>query len=1737
MQQQLTKFLILICAFAAFAIPSAFAQTITIGTIDPGPYGPGSTIAVPFHIDDSGGCVALTNTFNLYISDASGSFASSTTPVAYVNAFYATFINYTVPSTFAPAGNYKFMIKATSPAVSSAASAAVPIGTIPGVAAGTTSSAINANYPEVFGQCNGPSPSYTFTNSSGITATAVSVSLFNESTQLVEAANKNITVFGYTFNAATTNYTVTARAVNAAGIVGTYAYQLINNQVSTNVGFTGNPSVCITGGYAPLTYNIDYTSATGIQNNYPGNTYSFSWGDGISPTTTLTLCQIKALKGLVTNNYNKPSCGNTANGEVNSFEVNFSANNAFCGRIGSTQTSYAKIVISPTNYFNAPSSACTNSPVTFTNGSITGPDPNATSSSCSENPNALYTWIVDGNVVVQNYKHDKPFQFTFTSNGYHKITLRAQPTGSNCNAADYSADICIQNPPQPAFTLPSGTYCTATGPLTPTDNSVIDNGCVASPNTYNWIVTPNTFTYSGNTNAHSTQPQFNFTTAGTYSIKLAITNSSCGDTTVAQNLVVVSSPTAQLSPAFSKCGNQQTLTFDATAASPTQTTLTGTPVTLANTYTWTVTGGAYAFANGTTPNSKYPQITFNDFATYTVTVTHQNSCGSVSSSQQITFLQAPTVVAGNAQQICQGSTVHLTGSASGSYSGLQWVGGGGTFSSPNTAVSDYTPSAADIASGSVTLTLQATTSLPAPCNIVTSSVTITIIPTDVVTSAASKSICSGQAVNYSITASNPGSTFTWTAALTAGSATGFAASGSGNTINDVITNSNIANAAVVTYTITPQSNGCTGTPFNFVLTIPGVPVATATAANAAICSNQPANINLTANLAGTTYTWTATAPAGVSGFNSVNNPTSNTTITDVLVNNTPAIAAVTYTITPYSTGGCAGTPITAQVNVYPIPATANAGNDVSLCQINAYTLQGNSPGTGTGLWTVVSGSGLNFTNATNPNTTVTGLQPGNTYQLQWTISSGPGCQSSATVNITVNFPTVGGKTAALDPSPVCAGSNSGQVNLSGQVGNILRWESSVDNGTSWTSITNTGTSQPYVNLIQTTLFRAIVQNGSCNVTPSDTTTITVNKTAPVADAGNAQTLCGATATVLNGNDPGTFAAVWHQTSGPPVVFADSTKYNTAITGLLQGNNYTFTCTIKATAPCPDTRSQVTIIDNADVVPTFTTSPKIGCGNLPVQFTNTSNNQTSANFIWNFGDGSAQSNAISPQHIFTQRTDGKDTTYYITLSVSGNCFQRPPAIDSVLVRPATPIARILPTVLSGCGNFALTVQNISPGNNVSYDFYLYDGAALVQKITKTDKTDAVFNSITTTSRKSYTLYMIATGYCNNTDETTHIPITISPAQVTAQMFVENNVNSGCAPFNLTFYNNSVGGDNFHYNIYNIKNQVIDQPLGGTDPLPYVLDSVGTFYVSITASNACGMNESPKIRLDVYAVPTPNFTADTTGGCKSLTVQFTNKTLSNDPSTPITSLRYDWDFGDGSTHSAAFTPPPHTYLFANSPYTVTLTATNTTSGCNSTVTKQSYIVVTGPPFAQFTAKPDTITTIPNYSFNFVDKSTNSPVAWKWIFSDGQTSTKQNPFITFPDTGLYKVTLTAANATGCDSTISHYVRITGVPGQLFLPNAFMPGSLDHELNVFMAKGSGIKAWHLQIFNNYGQLVWETTKLDAKGAPVDGWDGTFKGLPAPQGVYIWQATATFINGTEWKGNAVKTSLPKRVGSLHLIR
>ena len=103
---------------------------------------------------------------------------------------------------------------------------------------------------------------------------------------------------------------------------------------------------------------------------------------------------------------------------------------------------------------------------------------------------------------------------------------------------------------------------------------------------------------------------------------------------------------------------------------------------------------------------------------------------------------------------------------------------------------------------------------------------------------------------------------------------------------------------------------------------------------------------------------------------------------------------------------------------------------------------------------------------------------------------------SAPTMIVVNPATVGGTVSG--GSTICAGSPSGQLTLSGQTGTVVKWQSSVSPFTTWTDIANAATSYTSGALSETTLFRAVVQSGSCSAVNSSPATVSVD---PVSVGG------------------------------------------------------------------------------------------------------------------------------------------------------------------------------------------------------------------------------------------------------------------------------------------------------------------------------------------------------------------------------------------------------------------------------------------------------------------------------------------------------------------------------------------------------------------------------------------------------------------------------------------------------------
>src|SRR5665213_1970639 len=214
MNKTFTKRLFFFAIFIVFAFGHAFAQTITVGNVDPGPYAPGSTISAPVSV--TGTCVNTTTTYNLYLSDATGSFSAQKLIGTFAN-FYTTFVNGIIPAGTLAGNGYEVKVVSVNPAVTSTISAPFSINAGTGVVASLSSQLIKPAYPEVFGTCSGvANTAYSFVDKSTAGST-VTASFFNELTQ-ASAGSITPNASGVSFTAAAAQYTITVKAVNG-GIV------------------------------------------------------------------------------------------------------------------------------------------------------------------------------------------------------------------------------------------------------------------------------------------------------------------------------------------------------------------------------------------------------------------------------------------------------------------------------------------------------------------------------------------------------------------------------------------------------------------------------------------------------------------------------------------------------------------------------------------------------------------------------------------------------------------------------------------------------------------------------------------------------------------------------------------------------------------------------------------------------------------------------------------------------------------------------------------------------------------------------------------------------------------------------------------------------------------------------------------------------------------------------------------------------------------------------------------------------------------------------------------------------------------------------------------------------------------------------------------------------------------------------------------------------------------------------
>ena len=281
-------------------------------------------------------------------------------------------------------------------------------------------------------------------------------------------------------------------------------------------------------------------------------------------------------------------------------------------------------------------------------------------------------------------------------------------------------------------------------------------------------------------------------------------------------------------------------------------------------------------------------------------------------------------------------------------------------------------------------------------------------------------------------------------------------------------------------------------------------------------------------------------------------------------------------------GSCPPSSDVARITRKNPPTTANAGPSVEICGTSA-TLTGNVPTVGTGVWEYVDGPGSVPAVNQNANVaTVSGLLDEGDYTFRYVIENAPCPQSVSNVTVTKFDDTESGVLGGGNVT-VCEGDNSGFLNLTGNVGDVLRWEASPDNFSPTTiQIGNTSANLTYTDITTTTTYRALVQNGVCPAEYSNEVTVTVTSAPSTANAGSDQLICGGTTATLNGNVPASGTGSWNFESGPAGVFpnvAPATGSTATVNGLDQPGVYSFSYTIET--PGCDPTTDIMVIEVLD----------------------------------------------------------------------------------------------------------------------------------------------------------------------------------------------------------------------------------------------------------------------------------------------------------------------------------------------------------------------------------------------------------------------------------------------------------------------------------------------------------------------------------------------------------------------------
>jgi PKD repeat protein len=1336
-------------------------------------------------------------------------------------------------------------------------------------------------------------------------------------------------------------------------------------------------------------------------------------------------------------------------------------------------------------------------------------------------PGTMYSFLINDGTAPQVFQHLPPTTVAhyfnvgsclFSSNNGINTYVNAfgayltieNPCGSNSASV---VPIYVSGKPRPAIYLPTPVVCVNTvvsiSNISSFGNVISQTGTFTSECINNgikvWAISPSSGynlingtlgSLNGNpTNGNvwtdgSNSLNIQFNTTGTYTIKLYIFNDRCGIDSTIRTICVRNPPQASFTiNQHNSCGPATINLLNTSPPGGCQ----------GDDYNWTITysdpqGCApgsetpFTFVNGSSVSSASPTVLFSKIGKYIIrqTVKATNSpygCPEVYALDSFFIKGPPRSSIAPINAICANNSIAPVANIINCYApgpfGYQWNFSNGSPSSSNNVVPGnifYS------STGTFQVQLIVTDSSCMLTDTTTTNVVISSPP--LVEAGNAASVCSGIAVPLGMNAV-AGVTYQWTPS----------AGLSNSSISNPTATLNYMGAAsdtTYTYYLSASAGINCSSIDSVTITVKRKPLVSIDPVAPQICIGS--STVLTASGADS-YSW--------SPGTALNNSYSNTVIAS-------PNATTIYTVTGSLLNGCTDNK-TVTVTVNP-DADANfiAGDTVRCAPVNINTAITNIAFPGNGIYNwyadnllIASGTGSNV-----PSYIIT--LPGDTVTIKLVAISPYGCKPDSIQKAFITRPAV---TAAFtkDRDSACAPLNVLFMNTSSTLAGVqFFWN--FGNGISTTAVqpgTITFNTSPG---FRDTVYHIVLKeyNGCDTTYFYDSVKVFANSKARFA-VDTTRGCSPFTIHIQNSSLGNNLSYYWDFGDGQMDTTHALTAFtHTYYTGTIR--NYTIRL-ISENRCARDTQSIIIVVNPITIQPFISAygDELSGCAPHLITFNNSS--VGAAQLTWNFGDNSQQIIIPNSQNSITHLY-ANPGSYTVTIRLQNDCSDT--TIYKTVVVYALPTANFTASPVKVCKGLPLSVTNLSVNAN-SYEWSWGDGSFSSFSSGQHIYDHAGVFTIRLIANKVHTSGFI----CSDTITRQITVVDKIPAQIVVAP------GKTCAPYMLNVTaGNIVGYSLVEWTIYDSSSSQGEFHLNGLSAT-HVYDRAGTYSIKLVVHTTDACADSSIYQFKVYSTPQISFGPTLIKTCSHDTTALFNAIATNNGVDPV---NYKW-FVNGSIEG---TNNPFNYRFvctANNivpeEYTIRALAQNA-AGCGDT-SLSGKLIVQPLPYPYIEVSPSVVIQQPDYRFTFKDTvATNINKTYVWYMGDRSQQTKNGREISYEygDTGVYKVKLLVTDfSTGCKAYDSVRVTVLYVPGYLYVPNAMCLGCANYSLRQFLPLAKGLKTYRLRIYNNWGQKIFETSRLDANGSPSEPWDGKFNGQVLQQDVYSWQIEGTYTNGTEWKG------------------